>query len=460
MKKIYDWLESHKNEFLSDLGEIISIPSVSDSASVVKPFGEQCRRAFDVMFALGRKYGFKCTDFDGFVGGISLGGGENRIGIWGHIDVVPAGEGWEYEPFRLTVKDGFAIGRGVADDKGPCIEALYAMRAVKELGLVKNKNICLYFGASEETGMDDIDYFNKHYYAPPLSIIADSDFPVCFGESGIFGAELTSAKPLSQLKINGGTADNVIPSAAAAVLPYNPRMEQLDKNIYTVEQMGADARITAHGVSAHAAHPENARNAIYLLLSGIYDFLEENDKKIIKPFIEISGDSYARCIGAAYCDEVWGELTYASSIVKTENDGRVCLTVNCRYPKPVEYKSVEAATREFCAAHGIGVKLTENIPATALDENHPAVKTLTGVYNEATGENSRPYTSRGVTYAKKVPNAVTFGPEFPNKKRPPFIIKDGHGNLHQPDECVSVDEMLKAAAIYARAFEMLDNNAE
>jgi acetylornithine deacetylase/succinyl-diaminopimelate desuccinylase-like protein len=34
-----------------------------------------------------------------------------------HIDVVPAGDGWQHEPFRLTEADGYFHGRGVIDDK-------------------------------------------------------------------------------------------------------------------------------------------------------------------------------------------------------------------------------------------------------------------------------------------------------------------------------------------------------
>ena len=34
-----------------------------------------------------------------------------------HIDVVPAGDGWQHEPFKLTEADGYFHGRGVIDDK-------------------------------------------------------------------------------------------------------------------------------------------------------------------------------------------------------------------------------------------------------------------------------------------------------------------------------------------------------
>ncbi|MDR1334183.1 MAG: succinyl-diaminopimelate desuccinylase [Holosporaceae bacterium] len=40
------------------------------------------------------------------------------LGFIGHSDVVPAGENWEVDPFAAVQKDGFLMGRGVADMKG------------------------------------------------------------------------------------------------------------------------------------------------------------------------------------------------------------------------------------------------------------------------------------------------------------------------------------------------------
>ena len=58
-------------------------------------------------------------------------------------------------------KDGKIYGRGTADDKGPAIAALYAMRAVKELGIPVKKNVRLILGTDEECGSSDI----RHYYS-------------------------------------------------------------------------------------------------------------------------------------------------------------------------------------------------------------------------------------------------------------------------------------------------------
>lgn len=55
-----------------------------------------------------------------------MGEGEDLIGILCHVDVVPEGDGWVHDPFDVQIADGKLYGRGVCDDKGPAIIALYA----------------------------------------------------------------------------------------------------------------------------------------------------------------------------------------------------------------------------------------------------------------------------------------------------------------------------------------------
>jgi len=45
-----------------------------------------------------------------------------------HIDVVPAGDGWTTDPFRLRESNGQLFGRGSCDAKGPLVAMLEAMR--------------------------------------------------------------------------------------------------------------------------------------------------------------------------------------------------------------------------------------------------------------------------------------------------------------------------------------------
>ena len=55
---------------------------------------------------------------------------EKQIATIAHLDVVPEGNGWDSNPFDLVERDGYVIGRGTADDKGPAVLTLYAAKDV------------------------------------------------------------------------------------------------------------------------------------------------------------------------------------------------------------------------------------------------------------------------------------------------------------------------------------------
>jgi len=57
------------------------------------------------------------------------------LGLVVHGDVVPAERNnWTFPPFEAAVQDGMVLGRGAADDKGPLVQALLAMKVLKESG--------------------------------------------------------------------------------------------------------------------------------------------------------------------------------------------------------------------------------------------------------------------------------------------------------------------------------------
>lgn len=92
-----------------------------------------------------------------------LGRNENgkRLLMAAHMDVVPAGDGWESDPFAVTMKDGLLYGRGVLDNKGPLVAVLLAMQALQETGLARSLAGELQIAAlsdEEATDPDGIDY--------------------------------------------------------------------------------------------------------------------------------------------------------------------------------------------------------------------------------------------------------------------------------------------------------------
>ena len=153
-EKVSQWFDGHREEMTEDIKRLVRIPSISDPEAEQGPFGQGCRDALDEMLAMGRKYGFHTENREYYVGSIGVENQDwsNTIGLWNHLDVVPLGEGWDYEPFEPVVKDGYLIGRGAQDNKGPAVAMLYVMRCIRELGLPAAYELCLFAGCDEERG--------------------------------------------------------------------------------------------------------------------------------------------------------------------------------------------------------------------------------------------------------------------------------------------------------------------
>ncbi|MFX1471347.1 MAG: M20/M25/M40 family metallo-hydrolase [Promethearchaeota archaeon] len=60
------------------------------------------------------------------------GQGEFKILFLAHFDVVPVGEGWESDPFKLRVDGDIAYGRGSSDNKGNIVSLLLLADRLKE----------------------------------------------------------------------------------------------------------------------------------------------------------------------------------------------------------------------------------------------------------------------------------------------------------------------------------------
>ena len=139
-----DLMEKHKDEMIENLQKTISYPSVSEPNSGEFPFGKNVHNCLLFVLNLAKNLGFRTCNEDHHVGWCEYGEGDEMIAVLGHLDVVPAGEGWSVPPFEGCVKDGKIYGRGAMDDKGPTIAALYSLLAIKESAVKINRRIRLF----------------------------------------------------------------------------------------------------------------------------------------------------------------------------------------------------------------------------------------------------------------------------------------------------------------------------
>jgi acetylornithine deacetylase/succinyl-diaminopimelate desuccinylase family protein len=106
----------------------------------------------------------------------SLGSGSLEIFLAAHSDTVPAGDGWQTDPLRLTRQKGQLIGRGVVDNKGSLAGLLLVTRLLKKIESQLKCKITFGAVADEEHGNEfGLKYLlQKKIIRPDLAIIPDS----------------------------------------------------------------------------------------------------------------------------------------------------------------------------------------------------------------------------------------------------------------------------------------------
>ena len=516
LKRIDEWFEAHRQNIIEDIERLVRIPSVSkppkeDIFDKEAPFGIECRKAMDEMLAIGREHGFHTENREYYVGTIGLQNKnyENTIGFWNHLDVVPVGEGWTRPPFEPYINDGFLIGRGVQDNKGPAIGMIYLMQCIRELGIEMKHELCLFVGCDEERGMEDIEYYTSKYKTPAISLIADSGFPVCYGEKGIIEGQFLSENELIEPLqcVWGGSASNMIPDRAYARLTYSKellvKLEKLKRysdnndktdtdkasvnnsnadkaDIDNVSNNNADNKahvhsdiiiktddksyieVTACGTSRHSAFPDGSVNAIHELAQFLLQVEELGDKnfRVLSELCDVSSEYYGKTEGIDFADEVSGHTTCAATVLSME-DGRMCVNLNIRYAITQNSEQIERKLEKYASEHELIWRLECDSKPNYFPKEHPAVDYLTNLYNEWQGLDTEAFVMGGGTYARKLPRAFAYGiggmpRTAEDKEREARLFKKGSGGAHGPDEGLNLRMYFEAMKFYTLAVVGVD----
>ncbi|MCF0136234.1 MAG: Sapep family Mn(2+)-dependent dipeptidase, partial [Lachnospiraceae bacterium] len=223
-KQIKQYFDDQWFEMMRDIARMVSINSERTRAKEGMPYGEGPYQALMEFVELAKEHGFEGKTYDNVVAAFDLNDKEKQLDMLAHLDVVPAGEGWTVtDPFEVKLKEGRIYGRGTADDKGPAVVALWALKCVRDLGIPMKKNARLIVGTDEECGSSDL----PHYYAvekeAPMTFSPDAEYPVINIEKGSYGPEFTAhwaedpALP-RVTSMKGSLKRNVLPGKAYAVV--------------------------------------------------------------------------------------------------------------------------------------------------------------------------------------------------------------------------------------------------
>ncbi len=427
-----DYLDKYKYDIIDDIKELVAIPSESDDLEKVR---EALRFALD----LAKKYGFNTfATPDDSVGVIEMGDGPETLGILTHVDVVPAGDPsyWDTDPYDAEVIEGRLYGRGTLDDKGMLISSLYAMRAVKDLGLPLHKKVQLIIGTQEEVEWTDMDKYVKEYPLPDYGFTPDGVYPICNIEKGYidhtmeFDVSGEDPELLYLKELDIGTATNVVPGRADAVLSDGET-------------------VTVHGKACHSSQPENGINAMLLMGEELKKRNLATNKMlellyaVCDDFADYEGSGLGLRSETEYYEGEFVHRNVFSPTMLNAKDGKAKLTVNVRFPYGESCERILKTLDEWAESHGGKTVASDSQLAVFVSKNRPFLKVLADAYEDVSCLNNEFSIEYGGTYAKAMPNIVSWGPIFPGEE----------DTTHKANEYIDVDSLMMSTNIFAEAIK-------
>ena len=215
LKKIKDAAESYRADMTAFLRAIVKNPgeSAGEAAHVATIKAEMEKVGFDEVK----------VDPQGNVMGF-MGKGSTLIAFDGHIDTVGIGNraNWNFDPYEGFENDHEIGGRGVSDQLGGTVSAVYAAKIMKDLGLLNDKYKVMVVGTVQEEDCDGLcwEYICKEDKIRPEFVVSS---------------------------------------------------EPTDGGLYRGQRGRMEIRIDVKGVSCHGSAPERGDNAIYKMADILRD---------------------------------------------------------------------------------------------------------------------------------------------------------------------------------------------
>ncbi|EPZ42641.1 dipeptidase PepV [Alicyclobacillus acidoterrestris] len=454
-----DFIEQHRETMISTLQDILKIESVKGHPVPDGPFGAGPAEALSYVLKLAYDRGFVTKNIDGYAGHVEYGEGDDYIAVVSHLDVVPAGEGWSHPPYGAVIEQGKIYARGAIDDKGPAMSTLWALFAMKALGVQPKRKIRVIFGLDEESDWRCMEHYFRYEPKPIGGFTPDASFPLIYAEKGLVTLRIdvpADAESMSAqvLDFAGGDRVNMVPAHAVAEVDCHSstaanefalkiRKSAKDASInVTVETTDSIVKIYVAGVSAHASRPDAGVNAVLHLaqLLGTGTVSNSSMWRTVG-----SWDTAGRALGIDGADEETGPLT--ANLGRAELvDGMYHFYINIRFPIRMTAEQLLQDVQSFLSDKW-QVSIVEHMPPLHVNPSSPLVETLMDVYRSYFGDDASPISIGGATYARAIPNAVAFGALFPNRE----------DFAHKADENWSISDYLTCIEIYAEAMTRLAN---
>lgn len=470
-----DWIDLHRDEMVGALQGLLAFDSVVREGEQGTPFGADVQKALDYMLEMAARDNFITRNIDDRCAHIEMGQGDEIVGVLTHLDIVPAGGDWDFDPFGGTIQDGKLYGRGAIDDKGPTIMAYFAMKALREAALEDEsarlkKKVRLILGLDEEkVAWKSIPYYLQKEKAPAIGFTPDADFPVIHAEMGILIFEMVKKlekinKPSGLIlkSIQGGTASNVVPDRCRAVLAgESGYYEEIKQKLYeytqktgykvTAKGRGRALEITAEGLAAHGAKPEDGLNAISVMMAFLGEIKINGEE--INEFItfynsKVGFDLHGTGgLGCGLEDEISGKLLFNVGLIDVDAE-KASVTVCVRYPVTCRGGDVYDGMREVIHSYDLGLVKGEDKKPVYFPREAKLVRILSEIYQKYTGDlEAKPVVTGAGTYARAASNLIAFGPAMPGEP----------DRKHIKNEYIEIDRLVLFTKMYAEAILRMAN---
>ncbi len=233
MDKALGYARAHRERYLAQLTELLSIPSIS----TLPEHAADVRRAAEWLAADLTRTGLKNVQVMPTGGHpvvyaewLEAGGQAPTVLIYGHYAVQPIDpiDLWQSPPFTPTIHNGAIYARGATDDKGPVVAVVKALESMLAANGRLPLNVKLLIEGEEESASVNLDRFvlaHKTLLAADSVMISDTGFlapgqpAINYSVRGIAAAEVRVSGPKQDLHSGGygGTGHHPAPALAASI---------------------------------------------------------------------------------------------------------------------------------------------------------------------------------------------------------------------------------------------------
>ncbi len=454
MEKVIGYLKGNFNNYLEELKEFISIPSISalpehkkDMQNCAKYVSSQLKNAGMKNVKI-----FK-TKGNPLVYGEWMGApGKPTVLIYGHYDVQPVDplELWDNPPFEATIKDGKIFARGANDNKGQCFVHIKAVEAyMKTMGKMP-VNVKFLIEGEEEVGSKSLEKFlkeNKKLLKCDSVLISDTSMyaegvpTISYGLRGLCYMEIELTGPNRDLHSGsfGGSVANPINELAKLITKL-----QNGKGKITIPNFYKDVR------KVTKAEKENIKR------------LKFSDKKYAKELEvkELYGES-----GYSTLERLWARPTldcngivggFIEKGAKTVLPSKASAKISMRLVPDQDPKTIEKEFTKYVKSIAPKYVKTE---VKALHGGNPFISPLDDKAVQAGANATAKAFGKKAVFTREggsIPIVVEF-----NKQLKAPVVLMGLGldsdNIHSPNEHFRLDNFEKGLYSSAYFFDEYSN---